>query len=142
MRDGVPSIRHEAVRLLTQAIDDDRVFLLLRNLVNDEDPQVRRLIVDAMARHPRPEIVEPFFDRLGSASETERGLMIQAIGKVEVDGYLRGTLTKTLAKELAAKRIRCNAVAPGFIDMHVHLREPGQEWKETIHSGTRAAAAG
>jgi dihydroorotase len=33
-------------------------------------------------------------------------------------------------------------VCPGFIDMHVHLREPGQEWKETIASGTRAAAIG
>ena len=33
-------------------------------------------------------------------------------------------------------------VCPGFIDMHVHLREPGQEWKETVESGTRAAAAG
>jgi dihydroorotase len=33
-------------------------------------------------------------------------------------------------------------VCPGFLDMHVHLREPGQEWKETIATGTRAAAAG
>lgn len=33
-------------------------------------------------------------------------------------------------------------VAPGFIDMHVHLREPGQEGKETIASGCQAAAAG
>ena len=33
-------------------------------------------------------------------------------------------------------------VSPGFIDMHVHLREPGYEYKETIASGTRAAAAG
>jgi dihydroorotase len=33
-------------------------------------------------------------------------------------------------------------VCPGFIDMHVHLREPGQEWKETIATGTRAAAIG
>ena len=33
-------------------------------------------------------------------------------------------------------------VCPGFIDMHVHLREPGQEYKETIATGTRAAAAG
>ena len=31
-------------------------------------------------------------------------------------------------------------VAPGFIDMHVHLREPGQENSETIATGTRAAA--
>jgi dihydroorotase len=33
-------------------------------------------------------------------------------------------------------------VAPGFIDIHVHLREPGEEYKETIATGTRAAAAG
>lgn len=33
-------------------------------------------------------------------------------------------------------------VAPGFIDLHVHLREPGQSYKETVASGTAAAAAG
>lgn len=33
-------------------------------------------------------------------------------------------------------------VSPGFIDLHTHLREPGQEHKETIQSGTRAAVAG
>ena len=33
-------------------------------------------------------------------------------------------------------------VCPGFIDIHTHLREPGREDKETIASGTRAAAAG
>ena len=33
-------------------------------------------------------------------------------------------------------------VAPGFIDIHVHLREPGQNYKESIATGTAAAAAG
>jgi len=33
-------------------------------------------------------------------------------------------------------------VAPGFIDLHTHLREPGFEYKETVESGTKAAAAG
>ena len=33
-------------------------------------------------------------------------------------------------------------VAPGFVDLHTHLRDPGQEWKETIITGTRAAAHG
>jgi dihydroorotase len=33
-------------------------------------------------------------------------------------------------------------VAPGFVDLHCHLREPGQEHKETIETGLAAAAAG
>jgi dihydroorotase len=33
-------------------------------------------------------------------------------------------------------------VAPGFIDLHTHLREPGQEYKETVATGAAAAAAG
>lgn len=37
---------------------------------------------------------------------------------------------------------RGKIVAPGFIDMHVHLREPGREDEETIASGTMAAAGG
>ena len=40
--------------------------------------------------------------------------------------------------ELAAGLVVC----PGFIDMHVHLREPGQEHKETVATGTAAAVAG
>ena len=33
-------------------------------------------------------------------------------------------------------------VTPGLIDMHTHLREPGQEYKETILTGAQAAVAG
>ena len=33
-------------------------------------------------------------------------------------------------------------IVPGFVDVHVHLREPGFSYKETIYSGTKAAAAG
>ncbi len=33
-------------------------------------------------------------------------------------------------------------VTPGFVDLHVHLREPGQEYKETVATGSRAAVAG
>jgi dihydroorotase len=40
--------------------------------------------------------------------------------------------------EIAAGLVIC----PGFIDMHVHLREPGQEHKETVATGTAAAVAG
>jgi dihydroorotase len=42
-------------------------------------------------------------------------------------------------KEIDARKL---VVLPGFIDMHVHLREPGREDAETIESGTNAAAKG
>src|SRR5207302_1615555 len=38
--------------------------------------------------------------------------------------------------------VRTKVVAPGLVDVHVHLREPGNEVVETIASGARAAAAG
>ncbi len=43
-----------------------------------------------------------------------------------------------------AKVLDCKGkwIVPGLIDLHVHLREPGEEYKETIASGTAAAAAG
>src|SRR5579871_6705555 len=44
----------------------------------------------------------------------------------------------------AARTVDCTGmiVSPGLIDMHVHLREPGREEDETIHTGTAAAVAG
>lgn len=50
----------------------------------------------------------------------------------------------TLAANLGAQVIDCTGciVAPGLIDAHVHLREPGQTHKETIATGTQAAVAG
>ena len=47
-----------------------------------------------------------------------------------------------LPKKLLSIDLQGKWVVPGLIDMHVHLREPGEEYKETIESGTRAAAAG
>src|SRR6185503_19455695 len=46
---------------------------------------------------------------------------------------------KSAVPKLDAKGL---VVTPGFIDLHTHLREPGQEHKETIATGTRAAVAG
>lgn len=58
----------------------------------------------------------------------------------KVTGWLRpGEAAPTDAEIFDAAGL---LVAPGFIDMHVHLREPGQEHKETIASGCAAAVAG
>jgi dihydroorotase len=50
--------------------------------------------------------------------------------------------TKIRGKPAQKFDARGLVVAPGFIDLHVHLREPGQSYKETIVTGTAAAAAG
>ena len=50
--------------------------------------------------------------------------------------------TPSLPKKLQSIDLQGKWIVPGLIDMHVHLREPGEEYKETIETGTRAAAAG
>jgi dihydroorotase len=57
-------------------------------------------------------------------------------GKIEKTGK---SISDKDAKIIDAKGM---AVMPGFIDMHVHFREPGYEYKETIETGSRAAAKG
>src|SRR5262249_35364618 len=57
------------------------------------------------------------------------------VAEVALAGKLRGKADQSFDA-------RGMIVAPGFIDIHVHLREPGQSHKETIATGTLAAAAG
>lgn len=57
------------------------------------------------------------------------------VAEVAAPGRLRGEANQNLSA-------RGCIVAPGFIDLHVHLREPGQQHKETVAAGTAAAAAG
>ena len=60
-------------------------------------------------------------------------------GKVAAIGKGRGQRDKTNIKVIDASG---KIVTPGLIDMHVHLREPGHEYKETVASGCLAAAHG
>jgi dihydroorotase len=79
--------------------------------------------------------------RNGRVMDPASGLDVVSDVAIE-DGRITaigGALALPGAGELDATGL---IVAPGFIDMHVHLREPGFEYAETIESGSRAAAAG
>jgi dihydroorotase len=71
------------------------------------------------------------------ASGTDETLDVLIDGPVIVD--LKPRIEAAAAQVVDASRL---VVAPGFIDLHVHLRDPGQTHKETIASGSRAAAKG
>jgi dihydroorotase len=58
------------------------------------------------------------------------------------DGRVREVKPRLTAKGATVLDVKGLVVCPGFIDLHTHLREPGREDKETIATGTRAAAAG
>ncbi len=58
------------------------------------------------------------------------------------DGVLADPANLAADPETEIVDLAGKVAAPGLIDMHVHLREPGQEYKEDIASGARAAAAG
>ena len=72
-----------------------------------------------------------------SGLDAPRDLLVRDGRIAAVD--LPGTLDSVEAERMDAAGL---TIAPGLIDMHVHLREPGQTWKESIASGTAAAAAG
>lgn len=59
-----------------------------------------------------------------------------------VDGQIVDALTPAQQAQAEVIDARGRVVCPGLVDVHVHLREPGQTHKEDIRSGSRAAAAG
>ncbi|MBU2621920.1 MAG: dihydroorotase [Proteobacteria bacterium] len=72
------------------------------------------------------------------------GIIIEVIAKASPSGKSKKNNSESLKKYKADTVIDASGkiVVPGLIDMHVHLREPGQEYKETIETGILAAAAG
>jgi len=72
-----------------------------------------------------------------SGRDGEADLLIQGNRIIKV-----GNIRKTLVKSAQIVKAKGLLIAPGLVDMHTHLREPGREDEETIESGSRAAARG
>ena len=73
------------------------------------------------------------------------GVVLTPDGPVTADVRLDGDRVVEVGSEIAgSERLDATGcwVGPGFVDLHTHLREPGQEWKEDIETGRLAAAAG
>jgi dihydroorotase len=77
----------------------------------------------------------------GRVVDPSRGIDARADVCLE-DGVVVATGSRVPARGAKVVDVSGLVVCPGFIDLHAHLREPGHEEKETIASGTRAAAAG
>jgi dihydroorotase len=73
------------------------------------------------------------------ASQTDAALDVLLDGDRIAEVTPVGRIARATAEVLDASGL---VVAPGFIDLHCHLREPGDESSETIATGTRAAACG
>ena len=73
------------------------------------------------------------------------GTVIDATGSRRADVLIRDGVVVAVADELEARRVLDAAgcvVAPGLVDLHAHLRQPGMEEAETVETGARAAALG
>ena len=82
----------------------------------------------------------------GKISALEPPGKISPEGHEVIDAQVTSNSKKAIRSEfdelLPKQIIKRWVLTPGLIDMHVHLREPGEEYKETIETGTRAAAQG
>ena len=68
---------------------------------------------------------------------------LEAVRDILIDGEMIAAVDENLTADGAQVLDAAGKIVmPGLVDMHVHLREPGQEYKEDILSGTRAAAHG
>jgi dihydroorotase len=79
--------------------------------------------------------------RGGRVVDPARGLDAR-LDVMIADGKIERVKQRLPARGAEVLDVRGLVVCPGFVDIHVHLREPGREDKETIATGTRAAAAG
>src|ERR1700733_6134414 len=78
-----------------------------------------------------------------NATLFDPSLRLNALGSIVVEnGKIAEVLKDKNADSGKIFDLKGQHLMPGFIDLHVHFREPGQEHKETIATGTRAAAAG
>ncbi|HXX34164.1 MAG TPA: amidohydrolase family protein, partial [Thermodesulfobacteriota bacterium] len=77
------------------------------------------------------------------ASLLTEGSVTPRVSDVLIDaGKISEIAEKIVAPEATTIDASGKVLVPGLVDAHVHFREPGQEYKEDLHTGSSAAAAG
>jgi HEAT repeat protein len=79
IKDHEPRVRHRAARVLAKGLSNQTIFLILRELIHDEDATLRHIIIEAFARQPNADTVEPFFERLPLEGPEPRAMMVRAL---------------------------------------------------------------
>lgn len=79
LKDHEPRVRQKTARILAGGLENYTIFLILRELVNDEDEVLRHIVIEAFAKRPNGEIVEPFFERLTLEGPELRSIMTKAL---------------------------------------------------------------
>jgi len=109
LQDPVPAIRQAAVRILVRGIEDGAIRLMLLELLRDDDPVIRRQVVSALAQNPRPDVVEPFLERLSLEEPADQELVVEALQRLA--GNPEARLAERLMPVLANENDRVREAA-------------------------------
>lgn len=89
LKDSETKVRQRAVKVLGTAPGNRTIFMILRSLIHDEDMVVRHTVIDALAREPDFEIIEPFFERIAYEEAEARFQMTRALRALARTGDCR-----------------------------------------------------
>lgn len=101
LQDPVPTQRQMAVRILCRGDKNRTIHLLLLDLLRDEDPAIRRLVIPALAENPRPDVVQPFLEQLSQEGPAEQARIVDALKRLAAnpEAKLAERLIPVLADE-------------------------------------------
>lgn len=82
LKDPEVSVRVRTIRILGTDPTNPTVYILLQNLIHDEDDSIRMMAIDALSEQPQPSLVEPFLERLPKEAPRVQMKMVNALSRL------------------------------------------------------------